>query len=70
MLQALYRQQFPVSRVLYPFILRSDVWRSEPGAEEHEGGLVPRLRKAPGLATEPAVEFGGQGRALLGMRWG
>jgi hypothetical protein len=38
-------------------------------SEEHECGLVPRLREATGLMTEPALEFGRHGGALRGMRW-
>lgn len=41
--------------------------QSEP--EEDECGLVPRRRKATGLTTEPALELGRQGGALLGRRW-
>jgi hypothetical protein len=36
--------------------------------QEHQGGLVPRLRQATGWPTEPALKLLGQGLALLGMR--
>jgi hypothetical protein len=42
--------------------------RVEVELEEHEGGLVPRLRQAAGLATEPALQLLGQGLAILSMR--
>jgi len=39
-------------------------------AQQYEGGLVPGLGQAAGLAAQPTLELGGEGRALLGMRWG
>jgi hypothetical protein len=37
-------------------------------AQEHEGGFVPGFRQAARLAAQPALELGGQGGAILGMR--
>ena len=44
--------------------------RVEIEAQEHQRGLVPRLRPAASLAAQPALERAGEGGTILGMRWG